>query len=145
MHIVPFETVLWVDLPWPPSVNHYWGQRVIGKRVMRFVGKRGLTFRDDVTKAVSYYLGHCQKYFCKPHRLAVSVHITSPDNRRRDVDNLMKATLDALEHAGVYDDDSQIDVLNIIRCTDKIEKGGRIRIGIGQIENGHVDFDNSMP
>ncbi len=34
-----------------------------------------------------------------------------PDRRRRDLDNLLKSVLDALEHAGVYADDSQIDLL----------------------------------
>jgi len=38
-----------------------------------------------------------------------------PDRRRRDLDNLMKSTQDALEHAGVYEDDGQIDLLSVQR------------------------------
>jgi crossover junction endodeoxyribonuclease RusA len=34
-----------------------------------------------------------------------------PDRRRRDLDNIQKPVLDALQHAGVYEDDSQIDLL----------------------------------
>jgi crossover junction endodeoxyribonuclease RusA len=34
-----------------------------------------------------------------------------PDRRQRDLDNLQKPALDAMEHAGVYQDDSQIDLL----------------------------------
>jgi crossover junction endodeoxyribonuclease RusA len=34
-----------------------------------------------------------------------------PDRRRRDLDNLQKPLLDALQHAGVYEDDSQVDLL----------------------------------
>lgn len=34
-----------------------------------------------------------------------------PDRRRRDLDNLQKPTLDAMQHAGVYEDDSQVDLL----------------------------------
>ena len=34
-----------------------------------------------------------------------------PDRRRRDLDNLLKPALDALQHAGVYEDDSQVDWL----------------------------------
>ncbi len=41
-------------------------------------------------------------------RLAVEVEVFPPDNRRRDVDNVIKALLDALQHGGAYLDDSQI-------------------------------------
>jgi crossover junction endodeoxyribonuclease RusA len=37
-----------LTLPWPPSVNHYWGQS--GNR--RFIGKKGVQFRKDVIEAV---------------------------------------------------------------------------------------------
>jgi crossover junction endodeoxyribonuclease RusA len=58
----------------------------------------------------------------------LAVHITAcpPDNRRRDLDNLLKATLDAMQHAGLYDDDSQIDSLKITR--GPVEKPGCLRI-----------------
>ena len=36
-----------------------------------------------------------------------------PDNRRRDIDNVQKALLDALQHGGAYADDSQIVRLSI--------------------------------
>jgi len=48
-------------------------------------------------------------------RIAVSITIHAPDNRRRDIDNVCKGLLDGLQHAGVYDDDSQIDRLQIER------------------------------
>lgn len=48
-------------------------------------------------------------------RLRVVVEAYVPDNRRRDLDNVFKASLDALQSAGVYDDDGQIDDLRIIR------------------------------
>jgi crossover junction endodeoxyribonuclease RusA len=40
--------------------------------------------------------------------LAVEVEIFPPDHRRRDIDNVLKALLDALQHGGAYVDDSQI-------------------------------------
>lgn len=40
--------------------------------------------------------------------LSVVICAFPPDRRRRDLDNLLKATLDALARAGVYEDDSQI-------------------------------------
>jgi crossover junction endodeoxyribonuclease RusA len=48
--------------------------------------------------------------------LAVQVQIHPPDNRRRDIDNVQKALLDAMQHGGAYRDDSQIVRLSIEKC-----------------------------
>lgn len=48
-------------------------------------------------------------------RLAILVEAYPPDRRRRDLDNLFKALLDAMQYAGVYLDDSQADRLTIAR------------------------------
>lgn len=63
----------------------------------------------------------------------VSVHITThaPDRRRRDLDNINKALLDCLTHAGVYTDDSQIDDLHLVR--GHIEKPGFVVVRIEAI------------
>jgi crossover junction endodeoxyribonuclease RusA len=45
--------------------------------------------------------------------LSVEVEVHPPDNRRRDIDNVQKALLDALQHGGAYADDSQIIRLTI--------------------------------
>jgi crossover junction endodeoxyribonuclease RusA len=58
-----------------------------------------------------------------------------PDRRRRDLDNLAKPTLDALEHAGVYEDDSQIDLL-IIRRRDVVD-GGRLEASVTEFPLSH--------
>ena len=54
-----------------------------------------------------------------------------PDRRRRDMDNYNKGLLDALTHAGIYPDDSDIDDLRVQR--GPICKGGAIvmRLGAG--------------
>jgi crossover junction endodeoxyribonuclease RusA len=93
-------------LPYPPSVNHYWG--VSGKQ--RFIGKKGKEFRQAVAEACLD-----AQIQTMDGRLAVHVAIWPPDNRKRDVDNTLKPLLDAMEHAGVYENDSQIDELHIIR------------------------------
>ena len=67
-------------------------------------------------------------------RLSVTVIVASPDKRRRDVDNLCKSLLDALEHAGVYEDDCQIDQLLILRDPEAIIKGGLVKVQIAKIE-----------
>ncbi len=96
-----------ITLPWPPSVNHYWMRS--GNRC--YVGSKGIAFRKDV-------LNCCNKIgitFKSTSRLCVEIQAFPPDKRRRDLDNLLKATLDSLQHAGVYADDNQIDQLRIDR------------------------------
>jgi crossover junction endodeoxyribonuclease RusA len=44
-------------------------------------------------------------------RLAVAMDAFPPDRRRRDLDNIQKASLDSMQHAGIYEDDSQVDLL----------------------------------
>lgn len=48
-------------------------------------------------------------------RLAVYIEAYPPRAGRRDLDNLLKALLDGMQHAGIYEDDSQIDHLEISR------------------------------
>ena len=111
-----------LSLPLPPSVNHYWGQA--GNH--RFIGKKGKEFRAQVMDAVN-------EAGIQPleGRLAVHIALFPPDKRKRDIDNVLKSLLDACEHAGCYENDSQIDELHITR-RDLI-KGGACTIIIIQI------------
>jgi Holliday junction resolvase RusA-like endonuclease len=45
--------------------------------------------------------------------LAVEVELYPPDRRRRDIDNALKALLDALQHGGAYADDGQVVRLTV--------------------------------
>ena len=58
----------------------------------------------------------------------MDVVLYPPDKKRRDLDNHMKALLDAITHAGLWEDDEQIDQLQIYR--GEIVKGGGARIEI---------------
>jgi Holliday junction resolvase RusA-like endonuclease len=91
--------MLEVTLPYPPSINHYW--RRVGPKTL--ISREGRRFRQRVV-AILARLG--VEALAGP--LAVDVEIHPPDNRRRDIDNLQKALLDALQHGGAYQDDSQI-------------------------------------
>lgn len=64
-------------------------------------------------------------------RLAVRIALFPPDYRKRDIDNVLKPLLDACEHAGCYENDSQIDELQINRRD--VVKGGACTIIIIQI------------
>lgn len=119
------DSTIYYELPWPPSVNHYWIERAVpsGKgyyRIMKSVGPKGKKFREDVEEIVGDV---------EPMRgNSVSVHIDAypPDRRKRDIDNIFKATLDAMEHAGVYENDNQIKYLSATKH-DKVQ-GGKMKI-----------------
>jgi Holliday junction resolvase RusA-like endonuclease len=93
-----------VELPHPPSINHYW--RRVGLRTL--ISREGRRFRRRVLAILA-----AMRVQAIDGRLVVEVEIFPPDNRRRDVDNTLKALLDALQHGGAYADDSQIVRLTI--------------------------------
>jgi crossover junction endodeoxyribonuclease RusA len=111
-----------LDLPLPPSVNHYWGQH--GHR--RYVSKAGVAFKAQVSDYVIEYrvpkLGMA--------RLAMTVVLFPKDRRKQDIDNRIKALWDALADAGVFDNDEQIDTLFIERGEIKKDGGCRVYIDI---------------
>lgn len=103
-------------LPYPPSVNHYWMRNRNGS--VR-ISERGLSYRKEVWAICRSNL---VKALAGP--VAVRIEVLPPDARRRDLDNILKAILDALQHGGAYLDDSQISHLEIIRYAKR--KGGAV-------------------
>ena len=93
-------------LPWPPSVNTYW--RTFRGRMI--ISKAGRDYRTSVAEQV--VVQSIGKFLDK--RIVVCILAYRPDKRRRDLDNLLKAALDSMCSAGVYDDDSQIVDLRIL-------------------------------
>ena len=65
-------------------------------------------------------------------RLEVRVTVCPPDKRRRDLDNVQKALLDALAKGGAYRDDSQIDRLVVER--GPVTPGGKVLVEITEIK-----------
>ena len=96
-----------MTLPYPPSVNHYW--RRVGPRTL--ISREGRTFRQNVCALLATGDGNGPRKPPSGGRIALAMDAFPPDRRRRDLDNIAKPVLDALEHAGVYEDDSQIDLL----------------------------------
>ena len=95
-----------LTLPYPPSVNSYWGFH--GHR--RFLTAKAIEFKKAVTIEVSRHLSRYGK-----SRLDITIIPFPPDKRARDIDNIVKPTLDALVQAGLFDDDSQVDRLSVKR------------------------------
>jgi len=112
-----------ITLPFPPSVNTYW-RNFDGRMI---ISQKGREYRIAVGEQIILQDKVCN--FEGP--LKVTIEAWRPDKRRRDLDNLLKATLDGLAHANVYDDDSQIMDLRIYWAPDV---GGMLKIKIEEIK-----------
>ena len=94
-------------LPFPPSVNTYWRAPNSGPLKGRhLISQKGRAFQSAACAAIIEQL----RKLPKPSAEFAAVEITlyPPDQRRRDIDNYNKALFDALTHAGVWEDDSQV-------------------------------------
>jgi crossover junction endodeoxyribonuclease RusA len=100
----PTSTHAQLILPWPPSVNAYW-RHWQGRTL---ISKAGRAYRS-----LAVAEAQMQRVRMGDAPLLVTITAYRPDERRRDADNLLKAPLDALTHAGVIGDDSQIVRLTI--------------------------------
>jgi crossover junction endodeoxyribonuclease RusA len=110
--------LLKIILPYPPSVNTYWGFQ--GSR--RFLTPRASAFKKIV--AIEYKLTEHPGFDAQ--RLKAIINLYPPDKRKRDIDNVIKSLLDALCQAGVFKDDSQFDRIEIERKS--LIKNGKTEI-----------------
>jgi crossover junction endodeoxyribonuclease RusA len=125
--------MIFMNLPLPPSVNSY---RTVYRGMMR-LSKEGRLFKAAVADYVVEY--RVPKLGDK--KLRISMVLFPRDKRKIDIDNRIKAVLDALQDAGVFDDDFQVDELSIVR--GKAIKGGAIRVIIEEITSISSDVSSS--
>jgi crossover junction endodeoxyribonuclease RusA len=118
------------ELPYPPSVNHYW--RRVGQRTL--ISREGRRYRTEVVALLT-----ARRVRPLSGRLIVQVTVHPPDYRRRDLDNVQKALLDALQQGGAFHDDGQIDELVIKRGA--VVPTGRMIVTIAEI---HADGASSI-
>lgn len=145
-------------LPFPPSVNNYWGNRVmlprgwapfikpavgplwpriarmfIGKGqwpiVATFIEKPGVEFRAQVVSHMRHTYG---SYSPSAARFKLTAVFTFPTRRLYDLGNLDKALSDALTHAGIWFDDGQVDEQTFKR--GPVQKPGWVDVEITKIE-----------
>jgi crossover junction endodeoxyribonuclease RusA len=119
-----------LTLPWPPSINHakhFWRGRVV-------TSKAAVAYRKAVAEEV---LQNHRAKSLGSARLEVHIQAFPPDRHRRDLDNIQKVLLDALQAAGLFDDDEQIDYLSILRAPRL--KGGMLNVQISEKKNGKVN------
>ncbi len=94
-----------IELPYPPSINHYFKRR--GNRT--FIGSEGMQFRKRVCIALM-----AANVNPMAGMLAMKVRAYPPDRRKRDIDNIQKPLLDALEKARAFYNDCQIKHLTTV-------------------------------
>ncbi|WP_227656670.1 RusA family crossover junction endodeoxyribonuclease [Aeromonas caviae] len=101
-----------VTLPWPPSTNRIWRNVAVSGKPRTLLSQEGRVYRKAAADAclVAKLSGKQIS-----DRLALRLVVQPPDRRARDLDNTVKAVQDALTHAGVWLDDSQIDRLLVER------------------------------
>jgi len=112
-----------LTLPYPPSINHYW--RRVGYRTL--ISREGRAFRRNVCALLG---GRGPRKPPAGGRIALAMDAFPPDRRRRDIDNIQKPVLDVLQHTGIYEDDSQVDLL--ITRRRELVRGGKITIQLDE-------------
>lgn len=102
MKVISDSRKCYIELPIPPSINKYYATY----KGRRLISKEGRNYKLRVARIPLIKIDG---------RLSVHIKIMAKDKRRRDLDNILKCLLDSLMGAGLYDDDSQIDVLHVTR------------------------------
>jgi len=113
---------VFIDLPFPPTVNSYYGHNTRG---IKYVSKRGRVFRDLCAEMCNEQNVYNMRI---DTRISLDVILYPPDKRKRDLDNYMKALQDALTLSNVWTDDELIDGLHIHR--GKLLTGGKCSVRI---------------
>jgi crossover junction endodeoxyribonuclease RusA len=121
-----------LSLPYPPSANKLW-RSVDGRNIKSADYRRWLSLAaSEIPCALRGKItGRC----------AVSILADRPDNRARDIDNLLKPVLDALKPdkkqpllKGVIRDDSDVAPLSIDWSAGPNVKAARVHITITPVE-----------
>lgn len=111
------------SVDYPPSVNNYWRRSQHGGMHLT---KEARSYKQTVKGQLK-----AAKVGKLTGKIKGVFKVYPPDNRRRDLDNVMKALLDAMEGIA-FDDDYQLHVMVIERA--QALKGGRVDIVLCEIE-----------
>jgi crossover junction endodeoxyribonuclease RusA len=114
-----------LTLPFPPSVNTYYRRGAHAT----YMSKGGREYKAKVAE----YITESNSPKLGAARLSLEIVLWPKDKRKYDIDNRIKALLDSLQDAGVFDDDEQIDQINIYRGSGTVS-GGQARVMIEVIE-----------
>lgn len=138
-----------LTVPFPPSANRYWGHA----RGRTFLNHAARKYRQDVMDAVvllrfDQMRERTPLVSIKAQRifadrlddwalrgpLEVTIELSSPRKGKWDLDNRIKQLLDALQNAGVFEDDEQIVRLTAVKAEQV--PGGKCTVIIQEVESG---------
>lgn len=123
-----------LNLPYPPSVNHMY----INARGRRFPNEKAKAYKTAISEYVAEY--RVPKF--EDAKIALIVWAYPPDRRKRDISNLLKIIEDSLQDAGVFNDDFNIDFIEIER--GEIKKGGGLVVMIETMEDHSASSDANL-
>lgn len=137
--------MLFVDLPYPPSVNTCWRSAAVKRsnasklvrggfnayRAVVYMTKEGKLWRQRAVVALRNEMWKARGQWPMKGEVAAAVVVHAPDGRVRNIDNLMKALFDACTHAGVWTDDDQISRFTVSRGERR--SGGAIALEVAPL------------
>lgn len=132
-------TKLAFNLPWPPTVNTYWRSVVISGHSRVLLSRDGRLYRDAVANE-TFRQGVPRGALTG--KLAIELVAYPPDRRARDLDNLLKGSLDALKYSHVIRDDCDFDRIVIER--GPVRPNGVLEVRIAEIP-GAATVSASLP
>ena len=120
--------MLTIELPFPVTANAYW--MIAGRKLIKT--KRARAYIREVTL---YWLNVKMlgaQAFGEDETLALAIAIHYPVRKGPDcdVDNLLKVLIDAMETAGIFQNDRQIRFIQISREEAKDKTIGGVRVNI---------------
>lgn len=124
-------TAITLSLPWPPSVNEYWRAVTFRHVIRMLISKEGREFRRHVC-ALLWADGSPR--FRDDVPLSVEVELY-PKMRTADVDNRNKAILDALQYAGLFEDDNQVVHISARRHLREPGKAAKVIVTVKHDDN----------
>lgn len=128
---------LCLELPYPPSVNSY---KKVGRIVKTKTGKLYQQRKNTCHTEKFYFDVYILSKKIKPSEwgkfddsstFSLSIYVYPPDNKKRDLDNILKVLLDSLVRAHIIPDDSQVCVLYVEKRS--IIEHGKVIVRIQEI------------
>jgi len=114
-----------IVLPFPPSVNDYYGMACNAKRPRKFIKTKGEQYRIRVQEIIQSKDLELRANV----PLSVSITLTPKDNRVHDIDNVLKCLFDSLTHAHFWQDDSFVRKLSMDYAPE-ISKEGSVLLHV---------------
>lgn len=113
-----------LKLPFPPSINDYYGITCNGNIPHKYIKTKGKKHRSDTL----LYAIKNKLQLRANVPLNVEILVNVPDKRTHDIDNILKCLFDSMTQAEIWEDDSLIRELHVFYGTQ--EKEGSILVKI---------------